>query len=63
MVRLPVGVPDVVGANTTLNDLLAPAASVRGNVRPLKLNPAPVAVACEIVTLEPPLLVTVSVSV
>jgi hypothetical protein len=60
MVRLPVGVPAVVGANTTLNDLLAPAARVRGNVRPLTLNPAPVAVACEMVTLDPPLLVTVS---
>ena len=60
MMRLPVGVPAVVGANTTLNDLLAPAARVRGNVRPLTLNPVPVAVACEIVTLDPPLLVTVS---
>ena len=60
MVRLPVGVPAVVGANTTLNDLLAPAARVKGNVRPVTLNPFPVAVACEIVTLDPPLLVTVS---
>ena len=60
IVRVPVGVPAVVGANTTLNDLLAPAARVRGKVNPLTLNPAPVAVACEIVTLEPPLLVTVS---
>ena len=59
-VTLPEGVPAVVGANTTLNDLLAPAARVRGNVNPLTLNPAPLAVACEIVTLEPPLLVTVS---
>ena len=60
MVRLPLGVPAVVGANTTLNDVLAPAARVRGSVKPLTLNPVPVAVACEIVTLEPPLLVTVS---
>ena len=60
MVRLPVGVPAVVGANTTLKDLLAPAAKVRGKVSPLTLNPAPVAVTCEMVTLEPPLFVTVS---
>ena len=59
-VTFPVGVPAPAGANTTLNDLLAPAAKVNGTVTPLRLNPVPVAVACEIVTLEPPLLVTVS---
>ena len=36
-VNVPVGLPAVVGANTTLNDLLAPAASVKGNVTPLAL--------------------------
>jgi hypothetical protein len=36
-VSVPVGLPAVVGANTTLNDLLAPAASVKGNVTPLAL--------------------------
>jgi len=36
-VSVPVGVPAVVGANTTLNDLLAPAARVNGTVTPLTL--------------------------
>ena len=36
-VSVPVGLPEVVGANTTLNDLLAPAARVNGTVTPLTL--------------------------
>ena len=36
-VKVPVGVPAVVGANTTLNDLLAPAAKVKGKVMPFTL--------------------------
>ena len=36
-VSVPVGLPEVVGANTTLNDLVAPAARVKGNVRPFTL--------------------------
>jgi hypothetical protein len=36
-VSVPVGVPAAVGANTTLNDLLAPAARVNGTVTPLTL--------------------------
>ena len=36
-VSVPVGVPAVVGANTTLNDLLAPDARVNGKVTPLTL--------------------------
>ncbi len=35
IVTLPVGVPADCGANTTLNDLLAPAARVNGTVIPL----------------------------
>jgi hypothetical protein len=59
-VSVPVGVPAVVAANTTLNDLLAPAARVNGTVTPLTLYPVPVAAACETVTGIPPLLVMVS---
>lgn len=58
--RLPLTLPADDGANTTLKVLLCPAVRVKGKLRPLTLNPAPVAVACEIVTLEPPELVTVS---
>jgi len=36
-VSVPAGLPEIVGANTTLNDLLAPAAKVKGKVRPLTL--------------------------
>ena len=36
-VRVPVGPPEVVGAKTTLNDLLAPAAKVNGKVTPFTL--------------------------
>src|SRR6185369_14395212 len=53
-VSVPVGVPAAVGANTTLNDVLAPAASVNGAVTPLTLYPAPVADTCETVTVVPP---------
>jgi len=36
-VSVPLGVPAAVGANTTLNDLLEPAARVNGTVTPLTL--------------------------
>ena len=42
-VNVPVGVPAVVGAKTTLSDLLAPAAKVNGKVTPFTLYPVPVA--------------------
>ena len=60
IVNVPVWLPAVVGANTTLNDLLAPAARVNGTVTPLALYPVPVAETCETVTVDPPLLVMVS---
>jgi hypothetical protein len=61
MAKLPVMLPAAVGENFTLKLTLCPALSVAGRVRPLALNPEPVAVAAEIVTLDPPELVTVSV--
>ena len=64
MARLPLTAPVDCGANTTLKlGLLWPGAKVKGRLNPLKLNPAPVAVACVMVKLEPPELVTVSASV
>jgi len=59
-VTLPVAAPLTVGENSTVNDLLCPAFSVTGNVRPLMLNPVPLAEAAEIVRLVPPVLVRVS---
>jgi hypothetical protein len=61
MARLPLTLPPEVGENMTVMLTLCPAFSVAGKARPLALNPAPVAVAAEIVTLDPPELVTVSV--
>ena len=55
--RFPVAEPAVVGAKITLTDLLCPAASVKGNVNVPRLKPVPVIVACETVTLVPPVLV------
>lgn len=51
------------GANVTANVALCPGASAVGSVNPLRLNPLPVAVAWEIVRLEPPALVRVSEAV
>jgi len=51
------------GANTALKVTLAPGLSTNGTLNPLMLNPAPVAVACEMVTLVPPVFVSESVKV
>ena len=51
------------GANTALKVTLAPALSTNGTLSPLMLNPVPVAVACEMVTLDPPVFVSESVKV
>jgi hypothetical protein len=61
MLTLPLTAPLVVGANVTENDVLCPAFNVSGNPRPLRLNPAPLADAAEIVRLDPPEFVRVSV--
>jgi hypothetical protein len=46
--------------NVTVKVALCPAVSVTGVVMPLKSNPVPLTATREIVTLEPPVLVTVS---
>ena len=51
------------GANTALNGTLAPGLSTNGTLSPLMLNPVPVAVACEIVTLDEPVFVIESAKV
>ena len=60
IVTLPLTAPATVGLNDTLKLALWPALKVRGAVMPLTLNPVPLAVTAEIVTLLPPVLVTVS---
>lgn len=60
MLTLPLAAPPAVGAKLTVNDVLCPAFNVNGKLSPLKLNPAPLALAAEIVRLLPPVLVSVS---
>ena len=61
MAKLPVTLPPAVGENCVLKLTLWPAVSVVGKVKLLTLNPEPVVLAAEIVTLVPPELVRVSV--
>jgi hypothetical protein len=60
--RLPLAEPLVVGENSTVKDVLWPAASIKPGARPLRLNPVPLAAAAEIVRLAPPEFVRVPVS-
>jgi len=60
MLTLPLAAPLAMGEKSTVNDVLWPAFIVKGNVRPFKLNPLPLAAAAEIVRLVPPELVSVS---
>ena len=60
MVTLPLAAPAEVGANDTLKLVLCPEVSVTGAVIPVMLNPVPLTPTAEMVTLDPPVLVTVS---
>ncbi len=60
MVSVPLGVPAACGVKITLKLLLAPAANVKGTVRPLRPKPVPVTAACVMFTEDPPELVRVS---
>src|SRR3989449_10701390 len=58
---LPMALPAVVDAKTTLKLAVCPAAKVSGAVRPLALKPLPETLICEMLTLELPELVRVTV--
>ena len=60
---LPLPLPVAVGVYCAEKVVLWPALSVKGNASPLMLKPAPLAEAAEIVRLDPPELVRVSVSI
>jgi len=60
MERLPLTAPALAGVKVTLKVTLWLGLRVRGRDKPLTANAAPVTFACEIVTLDPPVLVTVS---
>jgi hypothetical protein len=59
----PLALPPAFGVNRTLNVMLCPLLRFKGRFKPLRLNPAPVTLACEIVSVEFPELVKVSYSV
>lgn len=60
--KLPLELPAVAGENSIENVVLCPALRVIGKVTPVKPNPAPAALTCEIITGDPPELVKVSIS-
>jgi hypothetical protein len=60
-VAVPGNVPADVGANFTVKVVLCPAVNVTGVVIPEMLNPFPDAATAEIVALEPPVFLIVSV--
>jgi len=62
-VTLPVALPAEVGANLTLKLTLCPLLRVAGSVKPVMLKLAPEALAAVIFRLDPPELVSVSVTV
>lgn len=62
-VRFPFEVPEVEGANCTLKLALCPTARVAGALMPVRVYPAPLMLAREILTLALPLFVTVPLMV
>ena len=58
--RLPVRFPEEAGANFTENVTAWLGVNVVGSVSPITEKPAPVTVACEMVTFDPPVFVSVS---
>ena len=62
-VMSPVALAADCGVNTALKVTLAPGLRTSGKLGPLMLNPVPVAVACEIVTFDPPVFVNESIKV
>jgi len=60
IVTLPLTIPADAGVNVTVNVVLWPAVNVTGVVMPDRPYPVPLIPTREIVTLEPPVLVTVA---
>ncbi len=60
-VMLPLALPAVAGRKAAVNGVDCPAARVMGKLSPLRLKPAPLAVAAVIVTLDEPVFVNVTV--
>ena len=60
IVIVPLALPVAVGVKVTLKVALCPAVSVTGAVMPLKLKAVPLIATCEMVTVDPPVFVSVS---
>src|SRR5260370_1085700 len=60
MLTLPLAAPLVVGYKGTVTAELCPASHLEGKLSSLRVKPAPVAVAAEMMRLDPPELVSVS---
>jgi hypothetical protein len=60
IVSVPLAAPVAEAVKIALNVALWPAVSVVGRLGPVKLNPLPLAVALDTVTLSPPVFVTVT---
>jgi len=60
---LPVALPFALGAKATVRETDCPALSVSGSVRPVTLNPVPVTLSLESITLPVPLFVRVTLFV
>ena len=58
--RLPLAAPALVGVYVAVNVTLWFAVRFRGKVNPLIEKTAPLALACEMVIVDPPVLVSVS---
>ena len=58
---LPLAVPVVLGAKFTLKVVLCPAVRLTGSVRPLAVKPVPETPSCEMLRLELPVLLSVTV--
>ena len=62
-VRLPARLPAEAGANAILKEVDWPATRLSGSAIPLVLNPVPLALTCEMETLEFPVLEIVTLCV
>ena len=60
-VTLPERLPADAGANLTVKEVDCPTARLSGNTTPLVLKPVPLALTCEMDTVEFPLFVNVTV--
>lgn len=58
--KFPLTLPADCGLKTTLKVVLCPGAKVTGRVKPVVLKPVPVTLACVMVRLVPPVLLSVS---